>query len=85
MFYLMSMLDHAYDIIIGHAFRETKHIKDVVDGLNAIDKIYLSTLMDRSQFTASRGYDNHVVVHTSAYTEGVSIEIKLQIIFKYTT
>ena len=68
MFYLLSMLDHAYDIIIGHAFRETKHIKDVVDGLNAVDKIYLSTLMDRSKFTGSMGYYNDVVVHTSGYT-----------------
>ena len=67
------MLNHAYDIIIGNAFRETKYIQYVAYGLNTIDKIYLSMLMDRWQFLGSSGYDNHVVVHTSEYIESVSI------------
>ena len=38
--YLLSVLDHEYNIIIEHASRAPGHGKYVVDILNTIGKIY---------------------------------------------
>ena len=39
--YLLSMLAHAYNIIIGCGVGEKVHVIEVVDGLNTTDKTFL--------------------------------------------
>ena len=46
-FIFLSMLLHAYQITIDRAVGAPGHGKDVVDGLNAVDKNYLFKLMSR--------------------------------------
>ena len=39
--YLLSMLSHAYKIVISHGVGEYRHDKDVVYGLNATKKRFI--------------------------------------------
>ena len=39
--YLMTVLSYSYGIIMDHAINAPGHGNNVVDGLNAMDKIYL--------------------------------------------
>ena len=39
--YVMNVLSYSYGIIIYHAINAPGHEKNVVDGLNAMDKQYL--------------------------------------------
>eukprot|EP00957_Ditylum_brightwellii_P184269 14035330-Ditylum_brightwellii.AAC.1 len=48
--YLISTISIKYDIVIDHAIGAPGHGKDVVDGLNAVDKRYLRTAMLRNSF-----------------------------------
>ena len=45
--YLMTILTLIFNIIIGREIGATSHGKDVVDGLNSRDKIYLRKQMNR--------------------------------------
>ena len=44
-YYLMSYLSTSYKIVLDRAVDTTGHGKDVVDGLNAVQKQYLSTCL----------------------------------------
>ena len=41
--YLMSVLSQYYSVIIDQGISAPGHGKEVVDGINEIDKIYIST------------------------------------------
>ena len=43
--YLLSILSHAYNIVIDCGVASPGHGKYVVDGLNATDNFFVSTLM----------------------------------------
>ena len=47
--YLLSMLSHKYNITIGRGVVTPGHGKDIVYGLNATDKIFLTMLMTTVQ------------------------------------
>ena len=57
--YLLSILSHAYNIVIGFGFGSHGHGKDVVDGLNATDKIFITMLMKIMQLPVAATNDSH--------------------------
>ena len=58
--YLLSILEHAYNIIIDRGFRATIHNWEIVDGLKTTYKSFLSTLIKNMQLTGDLGYDTHM-------------------------
>ena len=61
--YLLSILAHAYGIIIDCGFFVPVHGKYVVDGLNATEKWFISMLMENVQLRGYRGYANQTAMH----------------------
>ena len=59
------MLYHAHYIIIYCGVEAPGHVKDVVDGINATDKIYLSMLMTTVQLPNAATNNSQIVMHTS--------------------
>ena len=55
--YLLSILDHTYDIIIYRVIGAPRHGREIVDGIYTTDKIFIPLLMKNSQFLGSKGYD----------------------------
>ena len=52
--YLMSVLSQRHSIIFYRGISAPGHGKEVVDGLNAIDKRYIYQLMSTVQLTGSK-------------------------------
>ena len=51
--YLMSVISKCYSIIVDQVISAPGHGKEVVDGLNAVDKRYIYQLMSKVQLTGS--------------------------------
>ena len=47
--YLMSVISQTYSLIIDQGISANGHGKEVVDGLNAVDKRYIYKLMSKVQ------------------------------------
>ena len=62
--YLLSVLSHAHKIIIDSGAGAPGHGKYVVDGLNAMNKRYLSTLMKTVQLINTATRNSQMVMHT---------------------
>ena len=60
----MSILDHAYDIIIYQVVGATGHVWDIVDVLNTT-KRFKSNLMENVQMPDSIGYCDHMETRTT--------------------
>ena len=71
--YLISMLSQAFSVIIDLDISAPGHGREVVDGLNAIDKSFLFPLMSTVQLTGSKGYDTQMVNHTGIRTSNVNL------------
>ena len=54
--YLMSVVSKCYSIIIDRGISATGHGKEVVDGLNAMDKRYIYQLIFNVQLTGSKTF-----------------------------
>ena len=63
--YLLSVLAHAYNIIIDSGFRELVRVIEVVGGLNDIYKNLLSIFMTTLQLTDAAAYKSQMPMHTS--------------------
>ena len=63
--YLLPILAHAYDVIIDHFIGAPGHDRDVVDSLNATGKRFISISMANVKFPGAKGYDDHMVIHTT--------------------
>ena len=61
--FLLSALAHALNIAIDRAIGAPGHGKDVVDGLNAVDKNYLKTLMSQIQVPGADNLHNAFAAH----------------------
>ena len=59
----MSVMSQCYSIIIDRGISAPEHGKDVVDGLNAVDKRYIYQLMSTVQLPGSNRYDSHIKMH----------------------
>ena len=49
------------------------HVKEVVDGLNAVDKRYVYQLMSTVQLPGSKIFDLQIQMHTGTQKDDVSL------------
>ena len=76
--YLLSMLEHAYNIIIDHGVGAPEHVREVFDGLNATEKGFLSMLITTVQLTGVADYNSQMAMHTSTANIDISLEREFQ-------
>ena len=63
--YLMSVMLQCYSVIIDWGISAPGHGKEVVDGINAVDKRYIYQWMSNVQLPGSNRFDSHIQMHTS--------------------
>ena len=61
--YLMSVMSKCYSIIIDQGISAPEHNKEVVDGLNTVDKRYIYLLMSNFQLPGSKIFDSQIQMH----------------------
>ena len=71
--YLMSVMSQNYSIIIDPGISAPGHGKEVVDGLNAVDKCYIYQLMSKVQLPGSIRFDSQIKIHTGTEKKDVSL------------
>ena len=80
--YLMSVMSRCYSIIIDRGIFSRGHGKEVVDGLNAVDKsyiyIYIYQLMSNVQLPGSNICCSYMQIHTGNQNNDVSFVKKFQ-------
>ena len=76
--YLMSVRSHCYSAKIDWGISAPGHGKEVVDGLNAIDKRYIYQLMSNAQLTVSKLFYSQMQIHTSTQNNYVRLAKELQ-------
>ena len=69
----LSIFTQAYNIIIDHGVNVTGHGREVFDGLNTTDKMFLSQLIKTVQLSSSKGYDTNMAMHYSTHKDDVSL------------
>ena len=62
--YLMSVMSQCYSILIDRGISAPGHGKEVVDGINAVDKSYIYQLMYNVQLPISVIFDSQTKIHT---------------------
>ena len=60
----MSVMSQCYPVIIDSGISVPGHVKDVVYGLNDIDKCYIYQLMYNFQLPGSKLFDSHTILHS---------------------
>ena len=76
--YLMSVMSQCYSIIIDRGISAPGHGKEVVDGLNAVDKRYIYQLMSTVQIPGSNRFDSQMKIHTGNQKYDVSLAEEFQ-------
>ena len=66
-------MSQCYSIIIDRGISEPGNGKEVVDGLNAVDKRYIHKLMPKFQFPGSVRFDSRIKMHTGTENQYVSL------------
>ena len=66
------MLSQAFYVIFDRGISSPRHGREVVDGLNAIEKRFLFQLMSTLQLPGAEGYDTQMVINTVTRTYHVS-------------
>ena len=69
----MSVISQTYSIIIDRGISTPGHGKEVVDGLNAVDKRYIYQLMSKVQLPGSIRLDSQIKIHTGTENKDVSL------------
>ena len=69
----MSVISKTYSIIIDRGISAPGHGKEVVDGLNAVDKRYIYQLMFKVQLPGSVRFDSQIKIHTGTENKDVSL------------
>ena len=67
------MLAHVYNNIIDRVFGAPAHGQEVVDGLNATDKMFCLMLMTTLQLPGAAGYYKHKGIYSSTVNKDISI------------
>ena len=62
--YLMSVLSQCYSIIMNRSTSEPGYGKEVVDGLNAVDKQYIYQLTSTVKLHGSNRFDSQTQIYT---------------------
>ena len=71
--YLLSILAHTYNIIIDRVVGAQGHDREVVDGLNATDKRFISMLITTVKVPGASDFYTHMKMHTSTVNKEISI------------
>ena len=66
-------MSQCYLVIIDLGISAPGHGKQVVDGLNAVDKHYIYQLMSNVQLLVSNRFDSHMQMHTDNQIDDVSL------------
>ena len=69
----MLVMSQCYSIIIDQSISAPGHGKEVVYGLNAVDKRYIYQLISNVQLPVSVRFDLQINMHIGTKTEGVSL------------
>ena len=69
----MSVVSQCYSIIIDRGISAPGNGKEVVDGLNAVDKRYIYQLMSNVQLPGSVIFDSQIEMHIGTEKEDVSL------------
>ena len=69
----MSVMSQTYSIIIYCGISAPGHGKEVVDGLNDVDKHYIYQLMSKFQLPGSVIFDSQIKMHTGTEKKDVSL------------
>ena len=71
--YLMSFMSQCYSFIIDRGISAPGHGKELVDGLNNIDKRYIYQLMSNVQLPVSKIFDSSILMHYCTENNDVSL------------
>ena len=71
--YLMPVMAQCYSIIIDWGISETGNGKELVYGINAVDKSYIYQLMSKVQLPGSVIFYSQIKIHTGTENKDVSL------------
>ena len=71
--YLMSVMSQCYSIIIDRGISAPGHGKEVVYGINAVDKRYIYQLVSTVQLPGSIRFDSQIKIYTGTKKYDVSL------------
>ena len=71
-------MSQTYSIIIDRGISAPGNGKEVVDGLNSVDKRYIYRLISKVQLTGSVIFDSQIKMHTVTEKEDVSLAKEFQ-------
>ena len=71
--HLMSVMSQTYSLIIDLGISEPGHGKEVVNGLNAVDKRYIYQLMSKGQLPGSIRFDSQIKMQTGTENKDASL------------
>ena len=69
----MSVMSQTYSIIIDRGISVPGHGKEVVDGLNAVDKRSIYQLMSKVKLPGSVRFDSYIKIHTGTEKKDLSL------------
>ena len=72
-------MSQCYSIIIDRGISAPGNGKEVVDGLNTIDKKYIYQLMSNLQLPGSKTFYSHIVMYSCRQKNDISLAKKFQI------
>ena len=67
--YRMPIMSQAFSVIINRSISAPGHGREVVDGLNSIEKRFLFQLMSTVQLSGGKRYDKQMFMHTGPYVQ----------------
>ena len=76
--YLMSVIYRCYSVTIDRGISAPGNGKEVVDGLNAVDKRYMQKLISNVQLPGSNIFDPQTQVYNSNQNNDVSLAKEFQ-------
>ena len=71
--YLMSVISQTSSLIIDWGISAPGYGKEVVDGINAVNKRYIYQLMSKVQLPGSVRFDSHIRMNTGTENKDVSL------------
>ena len=69
----MPVMLKCYSVIIDSSISERGKGKELVDGINAIDKCYIYKLMSNFKLPGSKLFDSHILIHYFTQDNDVSM------------
>ena len=74
----MSVMLQCYSVIIYHGISTPGHGKEVVGGINAINKHYIYPLISNAQLIGSRTFYSQILMHSITKINYVSLTKEFQ-------